>query len=306
MIGRIATFANANALITASLQVQANLADQQQQEASSLKSNSFSGLGTDAGSLLDVSGQVTRLKAEAAASTAAGGIVQTAYTAVGGVLDLATSIRTQLSSALNANNGANGTSPVTTAAAQAWLVDLQTSLNTQVGGQYVFSGQAADRVPVNFSNPAYNPAAAPTTPDTSYYSGTSAARTLTTLDGSKIPISVTADSPGFEELARALELMSANPTNNATLQQCFDMVGDAVTQIGQTQAELSNQAQSFDKLNSFDTDKATTLTNIATGINGADITTAAVMVTQYQTQLQALYSTIGQLSQTSLLKYLMG
>jgi flagellar hook-associated protein 3 FlgL len=306
MIGRIATFANASALITASLQVQANLADQQQQEASSLKSNSFSGLGTDAGSLLDVNGQVSRLKAEAAAATAAGSIVQTGYTAVGGILDLATNIRTQLSSALNANNGANGNSPVTTAASQAWLTDLQNELNTQVGGQYVFSGQAADRTPVNFSNPAYNPTAAPTTPDTSYYNGATSPRTLTTLDGSKIDISVTADSPGFEELARALSLMAANPTNNATLQQCFDMVGDAVSKIGQTQADLSNQAQSFDKLNTNDTDKSTTLTNIATGINGADITTAAVMVTQYQTQLQALYSTIGQLSQVSLLKYLTG
>lgn len=306
MLSRIGTFANANALIAASMQVQASLSDQQTQEASNIKSNSFSGLGNDAGALLDLTGQVTRLKAESTAATAAGSIVQTAYTAVGGILDLATNIRTQLSAALNGTNATNGNSPITAQAAQAWLSDLQEELNTQVGGQYVFAGQASDRAPVNYANPSYSPAGSPTTPDTNYYTGTSATRSFTTLDGSNIQISVTADQPGFEQLSRALALMAANPTDQTTLQNAFDMIGNAVTQIGQTQAQLSNQAQSFSQLNSEDTDKTTTLTNIATNLNGADLTTAAVMVTQYSTQLQALYSTIGQLSQISLLKYISG
>jgi flagellar hook-associated protein 3 FlgL len=304
MISRIGTFAHSSALITASLQIQSNLADQQTQEASGLKSNDFGGLGGNAGSLLDITGQSTRLKAEATAATNAGSLVQTGYTAVGGMIDLATTIRTQLNSALNANNSASGVSPVTTQAANSWLSDLQVGLNTQVGGQYVFAGQAADRAPVNFSAPGYNPAASPTTPDTSYYNGTAATRSLTTVDGSKIPIGVTADSTGFETLARALEMISANPNDQPTLQAAYDMVGTAVTQLGQTQATLSTQAISLNTLATNDTDKSTTLDNLATTLNGVDLASAAVLVTNYTTQLQSLFSTIGQLSQVSLLKYI--
>ena len=52
MVNRIGTFANASALIQASMNVQAKLAQQQTQEATTVKATTFGGLGGDAGKLL--------------------------------------------------------------------------------------------------------------------------------------------------------------------------------------------------------------------------------------------------------------
>jgi flagellar hook-associated protein 3 FlgL len=303
MVARIGTYANAQALLQASLRVQTKLADQQNQEATGVRSTNFSGLKGDAGKLLDLQGQSARIKADGDAATAAGAVTQAAYSAVGSIADLATQVRSQLSAALSGTY-ASGVTPITASQAQTWLNSLQTALNTQISGQYVFAGQAGDRPPVDFSQAAYDPTGAPDTPDTAYFSGSSTARTLTTSDGRTVQLSTTADQSGFETLARALSLIAAAPTDQATLQKAYDQVGQAVGEISQAQAQISDQAATLDDIASTAKDKTTTLDNLATDLNGADLTTAAVLVTQYQTQLEALYQTIGKLSSDSLLKYL--
>ena len=303
MVTRIGTFANASALIQASMNVQTLIAQQQTEEATSVKSQTFSGLKGDAGKLLDIQGQSSRIKADGAAASTAGNVVQAAYTAVGAISDLATQVRTRLSAALSGTY-ATGVTPITAGQAKTWLSDLQSQLNTQIGGQYVFGGQATDHAPVDFSNGTYDPTAAPTTPDTSYFSGSSTARTFTSSDGQSVQVSTTADSPGFEMLARALSLIVANPTDQATLQAAYDQVGQATSDIAQSQATLSDQAATLNTISTNATARTTTLDNLATTLNGADLTTAAVLVSQYQTQLEALYQTIGKLSSDSILKYL--
>ncbi len=303
MVTRIGTFANANALIQASMNVQTMLAQQQTEEATSVKSLTFSGLKGDAGKLLDFQGQSARVKADGAAATTAGNVVQAAYSAIGNVSDLVTQVRTKLSAAVSGTY-ATGVTPITSEQAKVWLKDLQSQLNTQIGGQYVFGGQATDHPPVDFSNGTYDPTGAPNTVDTSYFSGSSTARTFTTSDGQSVQISTTADSPGFELLARALSLIAANPTNLTTLQTAYDQVGQAGSDIAQSQASLSDQAATLNTISTEATTKTTTLDNLATTLNGADLTTAAVLVSQYQTQLEALYQTIGKLSSDSILKYL--
>ena len=306
MVSRIATFANANALLAASLKVQAKLADQQAQEASSLKSTTFSGLkGGDAAKVLDLAGQSARLSAESAAATSAAAVVQTAYSSVGSITDLATTVKSRLSAALSGAAGAGGAvTGVTAQDAQSWLQTLQAALNTEVGGQFVFAGQAADRAPADFTSAAYAPAAAPAVPDTAYYRGTANPRVLQTTGGTAIQISVPADAPAFETLARALSVIAANPGDQPTLTTAFGQVSSALDQLAATQSTLSSQAAALDTLSTENTVKTTTLDNLAQDLKGADLASAAVMVTQYETQLQALYGAIGKLASDSLLKYL--
>jgi flagellar hook-associated protein 3 FlgL len=303
MVSRIGTFANANALVQASMSVQAQLADEQVQQATQVKSTTFSGLSGEAGQLLNIQGQSARVKEDGAAATTAGNVVQAAYSAVGGIADIATQVRTRLSAALSGTY-ATGVTPITSEQAQSWLSSLQSQLNTQIGGQYVFGGQATDHAPVDFSSAGYDPTTAPAAADTGYYSGSSNVRSLTTSTGQTVQISTTANSPGFEMLARALKLLAANPTDQTTLQSAFDQVGQAVADIAQSQATLSDQAATLNAIATNATTQTTTLNNLATTLNGADLASAAVMVSQYQTQLQALYQSIGQLSSLSILKYL--
>ena len=65
----------------------------------------------------------------------------------GSIADLATQVRTTLSSALSGTY-ATGVTPITAQQAQVWLSDLQSQLNTQVGGQYVFGGQSTAQAPL--------------------------------------------------------------------------------------------------------------------------------------------------------------
>lgn len=302
MVSRIATFANTNMLVQASLNVQAKLSQEQTQEASGLKTTSFSGLKGDAGKLLDLQGQVSRLQAESDMATSAAADVQSAYSAVSNITDLATTVRTQLSAALS---NTNPTTPLMTAAdAQGWLQTLQSELNTEVGGRYVFAGQAVDRAPADFTAAGYDPTSSSTTPDTGYFDGTSATRQLTTTTGTTIDISVSADSSGFEKLARALSVIAAAPTDQTQLKAAYDLVSSSLTDLATTQAALSNQSAALSTVTSDNTVKTTTLKNLAGDLTGVDLSTAAVMVTQYSTQLQAIYGSIGQLSSVSILKYL--
>jgi flagellar hook-associated protein 3 FlgL len=302
MVSRIATFANTSMLIQASMNLQAKLTDQQTQESSGLKTTSFSGLKGDAGKLLDLQGQAARLQAESDMATAAAADVQSAYSAVGAVTDLATTIRIQLSAALS--NTSSTTPLINAADAEGWLQTLQSELNTEVGGRYVFSGQAVDRAPVDFSAPSYDPTSDPTVVDAGYFAGTSATRKLLTTTGTTIDISVSANAPGFEKLARALSMIEAAPTDKTELSAAYDLATSALSDLATTQATLSDQASALDTVSSDNTVKITTLKNLAGDLTGADLSTAAVMVTQYQTQLEAIYGSIGQLSSVSILKYL--
>ena len=298
MITRIGSFAHSSALIAAGLRTQAKMADQQIQESTSLKSTTFGGLGGDAASLLRLSGQSSRLTADNAAANVAASYVQSAYSAVGGVADLATTVKSQLAAQIS---GANLDSASLATYAQGWLDDLQTPLNSQVGGVYLFGGEATDQAPVDFSAASYDPT---TAGNTGYYQGAATGRTFTSVDGTKIPLSVTAQSKGIEELARALSSIIANPGDSTTLSSAFDLVGAAVTDIGASQEALGVQASQLSSLISQNGTKIDTLDDLTSKLKGADLAQAAVLVTNYQTQLQALYSTISTLSSVSLLQYL--
>lgn len=298
MITRIGTFTHANALIAAGLRTQAKLADQQNREATGLKSTSFGGLGADAASLLRLSSQSTRLEADNVATQSAAAYVQSAYAAVGDIADLANTIKSQLAAQIS---GSNLDADSLAAYARGWLDDLQTQLNSQVGGVYLFGGEAVDGAPVDFSAVGYDPT---TAGDTGYYQGAATSRTFASVDGAKITLSVTAQSAGFEQLARALSMVIADPADAATLSSAFDLVGQSVAGVGSAQEALGVQANQLSSLISRNETKIDTLDDLASQLKGADLAQAAVLVTSYQTQLEALYSTISTLSSASLLKYL--
>jgi flagellar hook-associated protein 3 FlgL len=298
MITRIGTFSHTSAMITASLKTQARLADQQAKEATGLKSTSFGGLSKDAASVLKLASQSSRLTADNTAASSASSYVQAAYSAVGEIADLATTIKSQLASLVSAST-LDATSLATYA--QGWLDDLQTQLNGDLGGVYLFSGDDVDTAPVDFSAATYDPTV---TGDTGYYAGSSTARVFTASDGSTTALSVSADAAAFAQLARALSSIIADPADTDVLSSAIDLVGQAITDLGGMQETLGVQAASLASRIERNTTKIDTLDSLASTLKDADLTEAAVLVVQYQTQLEALYSTISSLSSVSLLKYL--
>jgi flagellar hook-associated protein 3 FlgL len=297
MISRISSFAQTSAMTAASLKVQAKLADQQNQTASGLKSQTYSGIAKSTASVLTLSNQSARLTADNTAATAAAGYVQAAYSAVGSIADLATTIKTQLASMMSSS-----TLDATTATTYAadWMSDLQGLLNSQQGGVYLFSGQATDTAPVDFSATGYDA----TSGDTGYYSGTTTGRTYTTSDGQTVGLSVSASSSAFAQLAQAIATVAANPSDTDAISSAYTLAGTAISGIGSLQETISIQASSLQNVTDRNSAKIDAIDDLVSNLNGADLTQAAVLTTQYQTQLEALFSMISTLSSLSLTKYL--
>ena len=298
MLNRVASFAHTSAMTAASLKVQAKLADQQDQTASGLKSQTYGGMAQSTASVLTLSNQSARLTADNTAATAAAGFVQAAYSAVGEIADLATTIKTQLASMMSSS-----TLDADTAGRYAadWLTDLQALLNSQQGGTYLFAGQATDTAPVDFAAAGYDPTAGA---DTTYYGGATAGRTYSTSEGQTVSLSVSANSSAFEQLARAIATVAANPSDPDAIASAYALSGTALTGVGTLQETIAIQASSLKSVTDRNTAKVDAIDDLVTNLKGADLTQAAVLTTQYQTQLEALYSMISKLSSMSLTKYL--
>jgi flagellar hook-associated protein 3 FlgL len=284
-------------MLAASLKVQAKLADQQSQTASGVKSQTYGGMAKSAASVLTLSGQSARLTADNAAASAGAAYVQAAYSAVGEIADLATTIKSQLASMMSSS-----TLDAAAAGQYAadWLSDLQTLLNSQQGGVYLFSGQATDIAPVDFTATGYDPTVGA---DSSYYQGASTGRTYSDSEGRTVGLSVSADASAFEQLARAIATVAADPTDADAIADAYTLAGTALTGIGTLQETISIQASSLEAVTDRNTATIDAIDSLVSTMKDADLTEAAVLTTQYQTQLEALFSMISTLSSLSLSKY---
>jgi flagellar hook-associated protein 3 FlgL len=291
MISRIATFGHSTTMLAATLKVQAKLADQQAQTASGLKSTTYGGLGDNTGSLLRLSSQSTALTAENA-------YVNAAYSALGDIADLATTIKTQLASMISSTTIDAAT---TAQYATNWLNDLQALMNSTSGGTYLFSGTAGDTAAADFSDVDWDASAGA---DADYYQGSSSTRTFTTTDGQTIGLSVSGGSAAFEKLARALSMIIASPDDSSVVSAAYDLAGEALTGVGSLQEQVSIQASTLDRLIERNESKIESIDTLASNLKDADLAETAVLATQYETQLEAMYSMISSLSSLSLSKYL--
>lgn len=298
MISRVSSFAQTSAMTAASLKVQARLADQQTQTASGLKSQTYGGIAKSTASVLTLANQSARLTADNTAATSAASYVQAAYSAVGEIANLATTIKTQLASMMSSSTLDAGT---TGQYAADWLTDLQALLNSQQGGTYLFAGQATDTAPVDFTASGYAPTAGT---DASYYGGSSTGRIYSSSEGQTVSLSVSAGASAFEQLARAIATVAANPTDTDAIASAYALSGTALTGIGTLQETLAIQASSLASVTDRNTAKIDAIDALVSDLKGADLTQAAVLTTQYQTQLEALFSMISTLSSLSLSKYL--
>ncbi len=299
MIGRVATFSHAQSLVASSMKLQARYAELQAQQASGVKSETLGGLGGDAAEVLRIAARQAALTADNAAAAKAKAVVQAGYSAVGDIVDFATTIRSQLAAVSDTDD-----SEALKAQAQSWLDDLQTLMNAQSAGVYLFAGQASDRAPVDFDDADFAAAADVAVSDSGYYQGADEGRVLNLSDGQSVALGAQADNPAFEKLARALSAIIASPDDTAVTTAAYDLVGEAVEGLGTLQETLSVRANTLDDLVARNTAKLDTLATLASSLNGTDLSAVAVQVVQYQTQIESLYSTIAKLAAMSLAKYL--
>lgn len=301
MVNRVATFPFTNSLIAENMRLQTRYADINAQISSGLKSQDYKGIAADSQYLLSVESAMSKLDAYNANTNTTLGTVNTMYTTLDNIGNLANDMLSAVTAALGGNQVPTA---VLTAQANNGMTEVAALLNLKIAGKYVFSGSDIDTAPVDLSDPAWTAQTPPSTANTSYYQGNNTINAVQVSETYTINYGITADSSGFEKLFRAYNLVFNNPTNTTAITEASALIQQAIDEIANVQGVLSTHANSMNnQIDKNELDK-TYLQEIATNIKETDIPSASVSLTEVQSQLEASYSASVRLLKLNLANYL--
>jgi flagellar hook-associated protein 3 FlgL len=299
---RIATFANSDRMIAASLRTQSTMANQQIQEASGVVSSDFAGYGSSTQQILNLQVSVSRSQSYVDAATQADSKINVMYSTVNSVADLLTQFRSMLTAA----SGTVSTDSASIAqSAQDSLQQMASLLNTQYSGGYLFGGARTTEAPVDISSTTYPAATSPSTASTSYYQGDQEAATVRVSDSQTVSYGVTADNAAFEQAFRAMNLVANNsPLTTATLNEAMGLATNAVDGVAVVQSKISNDSASIERASAHQTDYQTYASTLGSDLTSVDVAAVTAQLATYQAQLTASYSAIAKVQSLNLATYL--
>ncbi len=248
--------------------------------------------------------------------------------------DIATQLRTLLTSALNATNSSTMGLDVQ---AKSLLDNLQSELNKQVDGKYIFAGTLTNTAPVDITrwgNPpaapnnlnapaAYTLPAQPGVPTTfpvtiaanatsdyfGYFTANTTLPTVRANDNMTVNYGVSAADPAFANLIYALRSASTvngTPTAEQTdrMNGALTAVNSAISGLADMRASVGAKGRLLLDTNKSHEDYLAKIESLVLDIQGADVTETISKLSAEQTQLEASFMTISRLSQVSLVRFL--
>lgn len=297
MVGRVATFAHSSKLLSLAMQTQSRLAEKQVQEASGLISSTYGGLGADAGSVVNLEVSLTRAQSYLSSAQTALSRVEMMYSAVGGISDILTSIRSSVNGVITEDQLSD-----LQALAASYLEDISSLLNTRYEGRYLFGGGMTSSAPVDTGSYVVTDL---DTADTSYYSGDSVIQSVRISADRELSYGVTGDNAAFEETLRVLSyLANAADLTVAGLPEISEALVSSQDKVIAVQSTLSIKAASLETAIAREEDYITAISETINSKKSVDVVALAAEISTMETQLQASYSIIGKLSNFSLLDYL--
>jgi flagellar hook-associated protein 3 FlgL len=301
MLMRVATFAQSEQMISSAMRMEAVMSNEQVQESSGQQSQDFAGYGSNAGQVVNLQVSVTRAQTYIDAAQSAGSEAQVMYSAVGSMTDLITQFRSDLTAAESAT--ATSTTSLSDDAQQL-LSQMESLLNTQYDGQYVFSGGDTSTAPVDTTSLATGTGSL-TTADTSYYQGDDEVTSVRVSDSQSISYGVTADNSAFEQALRALKYV-ANSTSlsSSDISSAFNLATTALTATSAVQAQLSTASSEIQTASANQTDYQNFASTLSGDLTNVDVAAVTAQLSTYQTQLEASFSAISKIQSLNLASYL--
>lgn len=299
----VSTYGLNSTVLAAATQLQARLAAADVQEASGLVGQTYGDLGSQAGYVLDLRGEIGQSRVWADNATSAGDKVQAMYSAVGDMVDVMTSLRSVVSSAIS-----SGDVSTLNTEASAVLAQLAELMNTEEGGSYLFAGSRTDTAPVDVGTAAYAASTAWSTASTSYYTGNDLLASVEVGTGRTITYGVSADNSAFEEALRVANV-AASYTGSGTaattlLQNVYDIATSAISALGDVQGTLSVDASQFTQIQEHQTSYLSLVETMVDDTQSVDTAAVAEQVSNYQAQLEASYSALAAITKVHLTNYL--
>lgn len=298
---RISTYGQMSTSLASILRVQSEAYKAQMQTSTGLKSETFQGIGTDTGRLLDLENQLARSLEYVNQGEIVSSRISMMYDAAGNMVDLLSEYQSLLSSAISGNSADLNYQ------SQLLLDSFADLANTRLSGRYLFAGDMTDTMPVNVEDPPYAAQSYPSMANTDYYQGDNAAATFKASDSKTIDYGVTADEAGFEQAIRALSLganASEDPVDEDALTEAYDLVNSAIDTLLVTQTKLSSASSAIDWELDVQIGMQVRLEALASDIQEVDVAEAMTRMETLQTQLEASYSAISRINEMNLLDFL--
>jgi len=298
---RISSFSHQRQLISQALQVQNKVAAKQTQVASGLESTDYKGVAAETRLMVTLESELQRAQNYIDNGEIVAARIETMYSAVSQVVEVASDARTWLNEALS------GSTDVTAfnAQAQAALDEIVNLLNTQQGGRYLFGGTLTETAPVSLDS--YPAQTSPSTANVAYYLGDGETAAYQASPDLTIGYGVSADSSGFEKLIRAMSLAanaSSDPVDKDALTEAYDLATEALDEILVVQTELSLAADKVEQAIDSNLDFQLYSQAVLEDLKYVDVAAATAELSTYETQLEAAYNVLSTLSKLSLTDYL--
>ncbi|PKU26008.1 flagellin [Telmatospirillum siberiense] len=202
---RVSTLQMNAVTVGSALGVQSQYSQAEIQESSGLIASDFAGLGgTSSNEMLNLENDIGQAQTWASNATSVGTRTQAMYSSLGNMVSTVTTLESKISAASSSADNSS-----LQAAVQELQKTLVAQMNSQVGGNYLFSGSSTSTAPVdltNYQSSSYSGAG--TNSRYSYYNGDSNVLSVRISDQQTVSYGVTANSAGFEEALRATQAVS--------------------------------------------------------------------------------------------------
>jgi flagellar hook-associated protein 3 FlgL len=300
MVDRISSYSNTSKLINNNMRLQGKYAEGQMQVSSGMKSDSYEGIAKDSSKILSLESDYARLVTQTENAQLSMERADVSYDVLGTIID-----STQpFLAAVNAGLSSTITSQDLLQFAEVGLSQIESLLNTQVAGRFLFAGSATQTPPVDFADPAFGPATTPSAIDFDYYQGNDFVQSVEASDGLVVDYGFTANDPALEEIIRAYDLIRNAPTDPATLQEAFTLLETGLDQLSEKRSSISLNAQALDRSVNNNMDDLNLIDNTLAGLKEVDLAEVTIRLQELQSQLEASYSLTASILRLNLSDYL--
>jgi flagellar hook-associated protein 3 FlgL len=266
----------------------------QEQITTGQKAQRFSGISDQAALAIDLANSKETIDRYKKSADTTNSRISAIHAAVASTLDMATKFRSQLIQGLTANQA-----PLAQleAVAEGYLKQMESSLNTDLGGVYLFGGTKSDTPPVDLSDPVNNRSG-------QYYNGAETLLTARVDENLVMTYGAPANREGFQKLISSLQRVNSAVNDPVELKTALDDVNVALSDLTQLEAEVGHSMALVESAQERNVALEETVVTQLGSIRDVDISLAMVNLTQRQTILQASYQVIARASQLTLTNFL--
>jgi flagellar hook-associated protein 3 FlgL len=299
-ITRVSTYAMHKTTLSDVTQLQARLANLQNQQSSGVKTDTFEGMDGQVETFVQFEAKMGKTQTLIDNNTVLLSRMQTTDVALDQIISLADDFQDLL---IQRRNGATGQDVQFEISARAMLESIAAQLNTAQEGRYLFSGTRTDTQPVTTPVPD---SAVPGVPDDLYYNGNDTDLFARVQETYEIQYNVRANDEVFQQLFAAINLGLRGAAENSqdVLQDATTMITDALDGLISLRAEVQQNIVNVEEINARHEQMILYWTGLNEKIIKTDILSVSTEVAMSEAILQASFSSFSRLNELRLTDYL--